>query len=237
MTAVSASQDESVAAVIASANLREGPGTSYAIVGRAEPGELITVSGRTQSGDWIQLAGGAWIAAFLLDQVPQNAAVIEDIPAPPDGSSSVGADWHSYRLISGDAAFSYPPDWDITDEDSTSASLNPVDGSNGSIIVTGSTTVIDFSDSTAAIRSLKSEMADRSEFDFRFLDEGVLPLPGNPIYLSASATYSGRTIGFLAVMAPAGVRTVTLLYMRIDQADVTAESLPLLTQMTTTVRP
>lgn len=229
---------KNVATVNAAANLRNGPGTGYSIVARAEPGELVTVIGRTPDGGWLQLTGHVWIAAFLVDAVPTDIAVVEDLPPLPTVAaieSTTG--WRTYRLISDDAAFSYPPDWEIVDEDSNSATLESTDGNSASLIVTGSTTVIDFADSAGAIRSLKSEMADISDFEFRFLDEGALALPGSPIYVSASATYSGSTIGFLAVMAPVGSRTVTLLYMRVNQADVSAEALPLLTAMAATLVP
>jgi hypothetical protein len=62
------------------ANLRGGPGTSYARVATAEPGDQFTVTGRTEKGDWLRITGEktkeAWIAAFLgridgdLDRVP-----------------------------------------------------------------------------------------------------------------------------------------------------------------------
>jgi hypothetical protein len=51
------------------ANLRGGPGTSYARVATAAPGDQFTVTGRTEKGDWLRISGGtvkeAWIAAFL----------------------------------------------------------------------------------------------------------------------------------------------------------------------------
>ncbi|MFN8463989.1 MAG: SH3 domain-containing protein [Caldilineaceae bacterium] len=236
-TAVTESQGQ-VAAVSAAANLRSGPGTGYEIVARAEPGELVTVTGQTASGEWLQLSGGAWIAAFLLEEVPDGPAVVAEIPPLPTPQPvEERAGWRSYRLISGDAAFSYPPDWEITDEDSKSATLEPVGGGAASIVVTGSKAVIDFTDTTGAIRSLKSEMADVSGFDMRFLAEGTLPQPGSPVYVVASAEYEGSTVGFLAVMAPVGSRTVTLLYVRINRADVSAEALPLLTDMAATLTP
>jgi uncharacterized protein YraI len=49
------------------ANLRAGAGTSYAIVGKAQPGQNVVIVGKNEAGDWYQLAGGHWIAAFLVD--------------------------------------------------------------------------------------------------------------------------------------------------------------------------
>lgn len=125
-----------MATVSAAANLRSGPGTSYEIVARAEPGELVTVTGQTESGEWLRLAGGAWIAAFLLESVPDGLVAVAEIPPLPTPQPAGERDgWRSYRLISGDAAFSYPPDWEITDEDSKSATLDPVGGGQPALLL------------------------------------------------------------------------------------------------------
>ncbi len=57
-----------------SVNIRSGPGTTFAAVGAAQPGDTFDVIGRNEDGSWIQidypdLAEGqeAWIAAFLVD--------------------------------------------------------------------------------------------------------------------------------------------------------------------------
>lgn len=49
------------------ANLRSGPGTSYAIAGSAAQGQVVVITNRTAAGDWYQLSTGEWIAAFLVD--------------------------------------------------------------------------------------------------------------------------------------------------------------------------
>lgn len=49
------------------ANLRAGPGTDFAIIGKAGPGEIVQVAGQDASGEWYQLMDGAWIAAFLVE--------------------------------------------------------------------------------------------------------------------------------------------------------------------------
>jgi len=63
------------------ANLRGGPGTTFPIVGQAPAGDNVTIVGRSQAGDWLQLEGGAWIAAFLIDEAPADMPVVET-PAP-----------------------------------------------------------------------------------------------------------------------------------------------------------
>lgn len=54
------------ATVLRDANLRAGPGTSYAIVGAAKAGQVVTIIGQNSDASWYHLAGGQWIAAFLV---------------------------------------------------------------------------------------------------------------------------------------------------------------------------
>jgi len=65
--AVALGQAATTGMVNTNANLRAGPGTSYATTGRATQGQLVAIVGSDQAGDWYQLAGGPWIAAFLVD--------------------------------------------------------------------------------------------------------------------------------------------------------------------------
>lgn len=64
------------------ANLRAGPSTDYPIVGGAQAGNSVQVVARTADGAWLKLGSGAWIAAFLVDNVPA-VGVTNDIPALP----------------------------------------------------------------------------------------------------------------------------------------------------------
>ena len=64
------------------ANLRGGPGTNYPIVGAATAGQGLVVVGRNAAGDWLRLGGGAWIAAFLVDDAPAGLAVVDPRTAP-----------------------------------------------------------------------------------------------------------------------------------------------------------
>ena len=52
--------------VIKTANLRAGPGTTFAIVGSAQAGQPVTIIGTNAAGDWYQIGEGRWIAAFLV---------------------------------------------------------------------------------------------------------------------------------------------------------------------------
>ncbi len=55
------------ATVLRDANLRSGPGTSYAIAGAAKAGQVVTIVGQNSDASWYHLAGGQWIAAFLVE--------------------------------------------------------------------------------------------------------------------------------------------------------------------------
>jgi hypothetical protein len=48
------------------ANLRQGPGTNYRIVGEVRAGQTLTVVDRNEAGDWLQLSDGKWISVFLV---------------------------------------------------------------------------------------------------------------------------------------------------------------------------
>jgi micrococcal nuclease len=67
------------ATVLRNANLRTGPGTTYALAGSARAGASVTIVGQNAAGDWYELDGGQWIAAFL---VRVDAAA----SAPPAGA-------------------------------------------------------------------------------------------------------------------------------------------------------
>lgn len=54
------------ATVLRDANLRAGPGTSYAIAGAAKAGQIVTIVGKNSDASWYHLASGQWIAAFLV---------------------------------------------------------------------------------------------------------------------------------------------------------------------------
>ena len=65
------------------ANLRGGPGTEFPVIGGLPAGSPVEVKSRTESGNWLQLASGAWIAAFLIDDVPPRLPIATNIPALP----------------------------------------------------------------------------------------------------------------------------------------------------------
>jgi hypothetical protein len=72
-------------------NLRAGPGTDFAIVGSAQAGDALDVVGQNSDGTWFVLANGDWIAAFLVDNAPEDLPVVEPraTPLPSPAASDV----------------------------------------------------------------------------------------------------------------------------------------------------
>ena len=69
--------------VIKTANLRAGPGTTFAIVGSAQAGQPVTILGTNAAGDWYQVGEGRWIAAFLV-----KVASAPSAPSAPSAASA-----------------------------------------------------------------------------------------------------------------------------------------------------
>lgn len=68
------------------ANVREGPGTEYAVMVVAEPGQAMVVTGKDSSGEWLQLGSGYWIAAALVDNAPSDLPVTAVVAQLPGGN-------------------------------------------------------------------------------------------------------------------------------------------------------
>jgi hypothetical protein len=70
-------------------NVRQGPGTTYPVVGALAPSDNFTILQRNEGGDWynITLTAGqqGWVAAFLVSNPPPPATipVTSNYPAPP----------------------------------------------------------------------------------------------------------------------------------------------------------
>lgn len=67
----------------AAANLRSGPGTTYAKVGSLPEGKTVVIASCSKACDWYQLEDGAWIAAFLVEPLEQGAAEQPSTSAEP----------------------------------------------------------------------------------------------------------------------------------------------------------
>ncbi len=83
-------------------NVRSGPGTDFAIVGKLEPGRVVTVTGTSQDGQWYRVQvdevdGEAWIAATYAAVTEATPAATEEpaaalpMPTPTPGQASTPA--------------------------------------------------------------------------------------------------------------------------------------------------
>lgn len=83
-TATSQSPTVSISRVM---NVRAGPGTNYAILGQAAPGDQYPISGKNPAGGWWQIIFGgqyAWVYSPLVTATnPELVQVAPNIPAPP----------------------------------------------------------------------------------------------------------------------------------------------------------
>lgn len=86
------------------ANLRQGPSTTYPIVGGATAGQALTVIGQNEAGDWYQLAGGAWIFAELVEGAPSAPVASPPAPAPAPASGVSPASGGTWTLVADSAA-------------------------------------------------------------------------------------------------------------------------------------
>ena len=59
-------QSPLIGSVVKDANLRSGPGTTYAIMGALKPGQPVTIIGKNPTGDWYHLSNGHWVFGALV---------------------------------------------------------------------------------------------------------------------------------------------------------------------------
>jgi len=64
------------------ANVRTGPGVTYEWMLTAPRGSVIEIVGVNPNRDWYALRNGGWVAAFLIDNVPDDLPVIAPSPTP-----------------------------------------------------------------------------------------------------------------------------------------------------------
>lgn len=87
------------------ANLRAGPGTTYAIVGTVQSGQRLNLSGRTGDSAWYQIESGAWIAAFLVNSgtaaqpTAMPSSVAPAATALPPATPRPAGSGNDYRLV------------------------------------------------------------------------------------------------------------------------------------------
>lgn len=88
--AFNATQKPQVTAANGNVNLRQGPGTDYAVVGTLTKGESLEVIGRNADSSWWQVSapvGAAWVAASVVsaphtENVPEASLTPAPTPSP-----------------------------------------------------------------------------------------------------------------------------------------------------------
>jgi uncharacterized protein YraI len=60
------------------ANLRAGPGTTFTVVGQANPGQTLQIAAISEDGGWYLLGDNTWIASTLVTEQPANVPVVND---------------------------------------------------------------------------------------------------------------------------------------------------------------
>lgn len=96
-------------------NVRSGPGTDFAVVGKLEPGASVTVLARSDAGDWLRvravhadgLAEAGWVSAALVSE--GTAAATAGATATVAPTASPGAESPFARAVKGRSAASPAP--------------------------------------------------------------------------------------------------------------------------------
>ena len=68
--------------ILLDANLRDGAGTNFAIVGSGYVGQQVTIIETNSDGTWYRLENGGWIAAFLVEIKTVDALTVAPTVAP-----------------------------------------------------------------------------------------------------------------------------------------------------------
>jgi uncharacterized protein YraI len=80
LASITTAQTTMTGTVTRNANLRSGPGTTYAVSGAARAGDAVTIVDATAAGDWYELDSGKWIAAFLVELDDDNSGAATPTP-------------------------------------------------------------------------------------------------------------------------------------------------------------
>jgi uncharacterized protein YraI len=80
-------------------NVRRGPATTFEVVGRLAPGQVITVTGRLENSEWWQIDyepgpdGKGWVAAEAVDFFGESSTVpVAEAPEPPPAIATEAAE-------------------------------------------------------------------------------------------------------------------------------------------------
>lgn len=68
----------STTTTVVAANLRSGPGTTFALQGSLPAGAVLTIIGRNEAGDWLKLDRNVWVFAELVANIPENLPILTE---------------------------------------------------------------------------------------------------------------------------------------------------------------
>ncbi len=109
---------ESSLTINRSVNVREGPSTSFPIIGGASPGQQFSITGKSPKGDWWEIDYGGrkgWVYAQLVTATnTENIQVVANITPPPSAATPIpilGSDRNSTISLGQSAKVD---DWEIT---------------------------------------------------------------------------------------------------------------------------
>jgi len=186
------------------ANLRSGPGTTYAIVGKATQGEAVTITDKNAAGDWYQLDTGEWIAAFLvtLDATPGATATPKatTMPTKQITQAEIHSDPIAQTYIAGivEATDFFSTGATVIGERFTAASTNPslIFTDRWKLAVAGA--LVNLQISSETLRTLEPpvyfsgvhddilEMADHIDNTVVFVTEGIDELDADKLTLGVT---------------------------------------------------
>jgi len=121
------------------ANLRAGPGTSYAVAGSVTTGQALDLGGRNTTGDWFRLSSGLWIAAFLVDGAPGTLPVVtvQAVTPPSTPEPTAGASRSTAVILPESTPVTPPQPTIVTPPTPVPPTPVPPPVSPGSLVITG----------------------------------------------------------------------------------------------------
>ena len=75
--------------VTGGANLRDGPESTFNVIGKLLAGTRLTITGRNEENTWYRLADGYWISVSLVEGAPGDIAVVQATEVGLNSSSIV----------------------------------------------------------------------------------------------------------------------------------------------------
>ena len=97
------------------ANLRDGPGIDFQIVGGLAVGERVNPVAIVPDGLWLKLSNGAWVYSQLIENIPLGLPVESNLPVPPLPSNNQNPSHATEEPVTGMPVTSDAPSQDRDD--------------------------------------------------------------------------------------------------------------------------